>query len=240
MMQGWSFAARLPDEVARVLRALGKNRYVREVDHRLHWAVDAALVDLPGHAEHARRFEARRAAEPGLEPGSRDPSLWRPATADEIASALAAFWTPGPELEARRQRLLDALVDAGVAIPEHEPFATDPEEPPFPELVLCDWVYLAVDELDADQHAGALGALEELGEPIETPSDPVYVEGPSIGPVELLDGAPRGVLGEGWLVWADGPYGYVDYVFRGVSRAARLVDPPEGPRDLGGDPDDDG
>lgn len=232
MMLAWSFAARMVDEVARVLRALGKNRYVREIDHSIHWSVDAALADLPAFAEHARRFEARRAAEPGLEPGSRDPSLWRAAGVEDVIAALTAFWTPDPGLEARRQRLLDALVGAGVAIPDHEPFATDPDEPPFPELIRCDWVYLAVDELDADQHAGALRALEDLAEPIETPSDPVYVEGPAVGAVELLDGAPSGVLEDDWLVWADGPYGYVDYVFRGVSKVAKLVDPPEGPRDL--------
>jgi hypothetical protein len=232
MMQAWSFAARLPDEIARVLRALGKNRYVQEIDHRIHWAVDVALSDRPEHAEHARRFEARRAADRALEPGSRDPSLWRPAGADDVAAVLSAFWTPGPELAARRERLEAALARAGIDLPEHEPFASDPDEPPFPELVLCDWLYLAVDELDSDQHAGALGALESLGEPVETPSDPVYVEGPTIGPVELLRGAPHGVLPADWLVWADGPYAYVDYVFRGVSRAARLLDPPESPRDL--------
>jgi hypothetical protein len=35
-----------------------------------------------------------------------------------------------------------------------------------------------------------------------------------------------------FLVWSDGAYSYVDYVFRGVAKAARLVDPPVGPRDL--------
>jgi hypothetical protein len=45
MMLAWSFAARTPDEVARLLRALGKHRYVHEVDHRIHWAVDQALAE---------------------------------------------------------------------------------------------------------------------------------------------------------------------------------------------------
>ena len=45
-MLAWSFAARTPDEIARLLRSLGKHRYVREVDHRLHWSVDHALAEL--------------------------------------------------------------------------------------------------------------------------------------------------------------------------------------------------
>ncbi len=236
MMQGWSFAARMVDEVARVLRALGKNRYTREVEHRIHWAVDAALAEDPLFAEHARRFAARRVGDPALEPGSRDPSLWRSATMDEVASALGAFWGGGPAAAACHDALRRALEGAGIAYPAHRPFASDPEEPPFPELILSDWVLLAVDELDADQHAGALAALESAGEATETPSDPVYVEAPALGPVELCEGAPRGVLVDDWLVWADGAYPYVDYVFRGVSKVARLVDPPQGPRDLDASP----
>lgn len=236
MMLGWSFAARMVDEIARVLRALGKNRYVSEVDHRIHWAVDAALAPDERFAAHAARFAARRTAEPTLEVGSRDPSLWREATLDDVVAVLGAFWDGGPEAATRRDRLREVLVSAGIPLPAQRPFESDPEEPPFPELVTLDWVLLAVDELDAEQHAGALGAMETAGEETETPSDPVYVEGPSLGPGELCDGAPRGVLEDDFMVWADGPYPYVDYVFRGVSKVARLVDPPVGPRDLDEEP----
>ncbi len=232
MMQAWSFAARMVDEVARLLRTLGKNRYVSEVDHRLHWSVDAALVDLPSFAEHARAFDARRKAEPQLELGSRDPSLWRSASVEEVIAVLTAFWGPGEEVAARCERLADALDQAGIEVPEQEPFTSDPDEPPFPELILLDWVLLAVDELDTEQHAGALASLEASGEPVDTPSDPVWIEGPSIGPIELVEGAPHGFLEEDLLIWADGPFAYVDYVFRGASKAAKLVDPPESPRDL--------
>jgi hypothetical protein len=224
MMHAWSFSARMVDEIGRLLRALGKNRYVSEVDHQIHWSVDVALGDLPAFAEHARAFEVGRRA--GLDLASRDPALWRPATADDVIAALGAFWTPGPEVEARRSRLRDALATAGIEAAEHAPFASDPEVPPFPELVTLDWVLLAVDELDADQHAGALGSLEAHGGEIETPSEPVYIEGPALGLAELCEGAPRGVLERDWEMWADGPFGYVDYLFRGVSKAAKLVDPP--------------
>jgi hypothetical protein len=33
-------------------------------------------------------------------------------------------------------------------------------------------------------------------------------------------------------VWSDGPYSYSDYVFRGVAKAAKLVEPPIGYQDL--------
>ena len=49
---------------------------------------------------------------------------------------------------------------------------------------------------------------------------------------ELAEGAPRGVLPADFLVWSDGDYSYVDYVLRGVAKAAQLVDPPVGLRDL--------
>lgn len=226
MMHAWSFSARMVDEVARLIRALGKNRYVAEVDHRIHWSVDAALDDLPGFAEHARAFASRREREPELQIDSRDESLWRPATVEEVTTALCAFWTEGPENEVRRERLAEVLADAGFEAPDHEPFEGDPEAPAFPELILLDWVLLAVDELDADQHAGALAALEAHGGEIAAPSDPIYVEGPTIGIAELCEGAPRGVLQRDFEVWADGAFGYVDYLFRGVSKAAKLLDPP--------------
>jgi len=43
----------------------------------------------------------------------------------------------------------------------------------------------------------------------------------------------NGVLPDDFLIWCDGDYSYVDYVFRGVARAAKLVEPPVGIRDLG-------
>ena len=45
-------------------------------------------------------------------------------------------------------------------------------------------------------------------------------------------GAANGVLADDFMIWADGPYAYVDYVLRGAAKAAKLVDPPVGYRDL--------
>jgi hypothetical protein len=73
--------------------------------------------------------------------------------------------------------------------------------------------------------------LELAGDEVNV-SAPVYQEGVCIAYPELARGAPQGVLPTDFLIWSDGAYSYVDYVFRGVAKAARLVDPPVGVRDL--------
>jgi hypothetical protein len=224
-MHAWTFAARTIDEVAALLRALGRHRYVREVDHRIHWTVDAALADDPRFLGHAAAFVARLEREPDLDPASRDPSLWRPASIDDVVTVLGIFWDPGPNGIAARVRLRAALSDAGFAIPSHAPFESDPEEPPHPELVLLDWVLHPVDELDPERHAGAIEAMQLAEEEIDV-SAPVYQEGACLSAVELLEGAHNGLLVTEWYAWSDGPQSYADYVFRGASKAAKLVEPP--------------
>lgn len=231
MMLSWSFAVRMVDEVARLLRAMEKHRYLQEVDHRVHFTVDRALRDLPMFEKHAAAFDARVAREPGLELGSRDPSLWRKASLEEIIEVFLAFWGPGDQAAVRRERLVEAFEKAGLPIAEHEPFECDPEDPPFPELVWLDWVFLPIDQLDAERHTGAIAAIAESR--VEAnPSAPVYVEGPSISIVELCDGAPMGILADDFFLWAEPPVPYVDYVFRGVSRQAQLPEPPVGPDEV--------
>ncbi|MEZ4298843.1 MAG: hypothetical protein R3B70_28085 [Polyangiaceae bacterium] len=224
MMVAWSFSAKTLDELARLLRALGKHRYVEEVDHRLHWMVDEVLRDLPLFAPHAAAFDARRARERDLDPASRDPSLWRPAPLDEVVAALAAFWTDDRAPE-RRDRLRELIASAGLPLAEHPPFEAPPDEPPHPELILLDWVLLPIDELDADRHRGALEAMEEWAEEVPSPSASIYQEGPTLALPELCDGMRDGELAADWLVWSEPPFSYADYVFRGASKAARLDDP---------------
>jgi hypothetical protein len=231
MMTAWSFSANMVDEVASLLRALGKHRYVKEVDHRIHFTVDAALADLAPFSKHAAAFAARRKREPNLELGSRDPSLWRPASVDEVIAVLTAFWGAGSEVDDRIDRLADVLEEHGFEIPEHDPWEANADDPPFPELVTLDWVLLPVDELDADRHRGVLEALEGSKDEL-APSAPIYQEGPSISAVELADGAPNGVLTGEFLVWSEPPYAYADYIFRGASKIAKLISPPVGLRDL--------
>lgn len=231
MMYAWSFAARTAEEVGRLVRALGRHRYLREADLRVHFTVDRALSADPVFARHAAAFAERAKRSRDLDLRSRDPSLWRPATADEIAAALTTFWTPDAAGEAARERLMDALEEHELDLAEHEPFASPAEEPPFPELILLDWVLLPVDELDPERHAGALAALEDSGDEI-TASAAVYQEACALAAPELVLGAPNGVLADDFVIWSEGPYAYADYVFRGASKAAKLVEPPEGYRDI--------
>jgi hypothetical protein len=230
MMYAWSFAARTPEEVGRLVRALSRHRYVQEADLRVHFTVDRALSSMPLFARHAASFEARRRMEPDLDVRSRDPSLFRPATLDEIVIALQTFWSAEAAASEAGDKLLDELEALGLAHAQHEPFSSSPEAPPFPELILLDWVLLPVDELDAERHAGALGAMEDSGEEIQA-SAPIYQEATTLAAPELVAGAHNGVLVSDFLVWSEGPYAYADYVFRGASKAAKLVDPPEGYRD---------
>ncbi|HMJ56349.1 MAG TPA: hypothetical protein VK540_29980 [Polyangiaceae bacterium] len=230
-MLAWSFSARTLDEVASLLRAMGRHRYVREADHAIHWSVDQALSDRPTFAARAAAFQARRAREAGLDVSSRDPSLWAYADTEVIIEALAVFWTKGDESAKATTRLREILEASELGLAAHPPFRTDPEEPPHPELILLDWVFFPIDELDAERHGGALRALELAGEEVDV-STPVYLESVCLSYPELARGAPQGVLPTDFLVWSDGAYSYVDYVFRGVAKAARLLDPPVGIRDL--------
>jgi len=233
MMHAWSFAARTLDEIERLLRALGKHRYVREADHRLHFSVDQALSEVAPFAEQHAAFRRRLAADASLDVASRDPRLWRPASLDEVLAVLAAFWAPTRVGTARRfaERLERAVASTGLPPAEHAPFACPPDSPPHPELVLLDWELLPVGDLDPERHAGALAAMEDSGDEAH-PTAPIYQEGPILALPELASGASNGVLAEDFLIWSDGPYAYADYVFRGAAKAAKLLEPPIGHRDF--------
>jgi hypothetical protein len=230
-MLAWTFSARTLDEVAALLRAMGRHRYVREADHGIHWSVDEALSDRPPFDARAAAFRERRTRERDLDLGSRDPSLWQYADTEVVIEALAAFWSPDEGSDRARAKLGDVLAAAEIELAAHPPFQSNPEEPPHPELVLLDWEFFPIDELDPERHSGALRALELAGEQVNA-SARVYVESICIAYPELARGAPRGVLPADFLVWSDGDYSYVDYVFRGVAKAARLLDPPVGIRDF--------
>ena len=230
-MLAWSFSARTLDEVAALLRAMGRHRYVRETSHAIHWTVDQALSDRPPFVARAAAFQARRDREAGLDVTSRDPSLWVYADTEVIIEALAVFWTKGELAQKAKERLRRILEESELGLAGHPPFQADPEEPPHPELILLDWEFFPIDELDPERHEGALRALELAGEEVDV-SAPLYQEGVCLAWPELANGAPQGVLPADFVVWSDGAYSYVDYVFRGVAKAARLVDPPVGIRDL--------
>jgi hypothetical protein len=230
-MLAWSFSARTADEVGALLRAMGRHRYVREVDHSIHWTVDEALSDRPPFDARAAKLRELRQKQPDLDLASRDPLLWRYADTEVVIEALSVFWTPGPDAERASQRLRQFLIEAELGVAAHQPFQSDPEDPPHPELIRLDWEFFPIDELDPERHSGALRALELAGEEVNV-SASVYQESTCLAFPELVLGAPHGVLPGDFMVWSDGDYSYVDYVFRGVAKAAKLVDPPLGLRDL--------
>src|SRR5262245_48223332 len=165
-MLAWTFSARTLDEVAALLRAMGRHRYVREADHGIHWSVDEALSDRPPFEARAASFRDRLTRERDLDPGSRDPSLWRYADTEVVIEALAAFWSPGDASERAREKLASVLARAEIELPAHAPFQSNPEEPPHPELILLDWEFFPIDELDPERHEGALRSLEIAGEEV--------------------------------------------------------------------------
>lgn len=230
-MYGWTFAARTLEELSRLIRAMGKHRYLAETDLRLHYCIDKALAAVdPEHRLAAERFKSTLNLAGDIELTSRDLRLWRPASPDEVVAVLERLWGSDETSRSARRGLEQVLRQAQFVEANASPFAGDPEEPPHPELILLDWVMLPVDELDSERHQGALRAMEDSGDEVD-PSSPVYVEGPTLAEAELCRGSFNSVLSCEPTFWADGPYSYVDYVFRGVSKAAGLVDPPIGYRD---------
>ncbi|HHH11004.1 MAG TPA: hypothetical protein ENK23_02895 [Sorangium sp.] len=230
-MFGWSFAARTHAEVVRLCGAMQRHRYWQQTDHRLHWTVDAALASLDPHFRpHVQRFKSLRNQHPDLDVRSRDERLWRPLALAELDRVLGHFWLPNKQAAATTA-LLNILTRAGFALPQHPPLAGPADDPPHPELLLLDWVFLAVDQLDSERHAGALRAMEDSGDEVDA-SAPVYIEGPTVSAVELTAAAPAGQLVADPIFWADGPYSYVNYVFRGVRRGAKLAAAPLGYHDI--------
>jgi hypothetical protein len=217
------------------MRAMSKHRYHKETDLRLNWLIDHALAPFDqAHAAEVQRFKATQNLAGDLDVQSRDPRLWRSATPDEVASVLERFWAAGPAAFEARESLAAQLRAADFAPSDDAPFAGSADDPTHPELILLDWVLLPVGELDLERHRGAFRAMEDSGDEAD-PAAPIFVEGPMLAEAELCRGSSQGVLPSNPTFWADGPYSYCDYVFRGVSKAAKLVDPPVGYRDVDGD-----
>jgi hypothetical protein len=214
------------EEALRLVRALGAHRYVAGRMLLVHaFAAEAGEGDVASWA--ARVLGAKGI----LDLASRDERLWRRCNEAEVASVLAAFWTPGEARDRARQRLRERLAACDLAVPGGVPFDEAAEDGMHPLLVDAGWELVPLAALDPERHRGAIAAF---GEPIafesarfeeETAIPPpvTLLELPALGPVEFLTGADDdGALAEPLVVWAEGDETYVDYVIRGVRRAARL------------------
>jgi hypothetical protein len=220
------------DEALRSVRALGAHRYVAG---RLHLVHAFALAALPeGTAEalaEARAWGRATLADARVDAASRDEALWRRCSDAEVAAVLEGFWSPGAAAAAARGALGELFARYELGVPAHAPFDEAAEESMHPLLVDAGWELLPLAQLDPERHRGAIAAFGDalsfesacFEEETAIPPPVHLYELPAIGPVELLRGAGEdGALAVPFVVWAEGDEIYLDYVVRGVRRAARL------------------
>jgi hypothetical protein len=236
-MIAYSLGTSRADEALRVVRALGSHRYVAGRLHLVHAFAFASVPD-DGVLTDGRAWAERVLADPTVDAASRDERLWRRSADAEVAAVLEAFWAPGEQASAVRARLRELLEGHELSVPDHAPFDEAREEAMHPLLVDAGWELTALSALDPERHRGAIAAFGEtlafesacFEEQTAIPPIAHLYELPAIGPVELLRGAAGdGSLASPLVVWADGHATYIDYIIRGVRRAARLpeVDPEE-------------
>jgi hypothetical protein len=229
--------ARTGEEAIRVIRALGTHRYLAGRLHSVHALVfDAAAaatdeMDASSPLSAACLWASETLADPTIEPDSKDPRLFRLATADELLAALACFWIPGLAADRAHERLLENALDLGLDVPRHEPFDEAAEDEMHPLLIDAGWELLPLAELDPVRHRGV---IEAFGEPIlydaarfeeenAVPRQPPLQELPALGIAELLRGVnAEGELVEPLVLWTGGDDVYQDYLLRGVLKVAKI------------------
>jgi hypothetical protein len=230
-MRAISLGAARVDEALRVVRALGAHRYVAGRLHLVHaFALSALPAERPD-TEEARSWAAATLGDPTVDAASRDERLWRRCSDAEVAAVLDAFWSPGATRFETHAALEGLLARNELAVPSHTAFDESAEDEAHPLLVDAGWELLAIAQLDADRHRGAIAAFGDLlgfesarfEEETSIPPTAHLYELPAMGPVELLHGVDDdGFLVEPLVAWVEGNETYLDYVIRGVRRAAKL------------------
>ncbi len=198
------------DEAAlRVVRALGKHRYVAGRAHMVH---ALAAHDL---FEWAREIVAND----DIDKASRDERLVRRVSDEELCAVLAHYWSEDTGAAAC-DALLERLEAFGVEVVSGD----EDEDDTFPLLVDAGWELLPLAELDDERHRGAIEAFGErihydvakFEEEEHLPEAVHLQELPAIGASDLIRGlAPL-------ALWLSGNETYQDYVIRGVLRAAKI------------------
>jgi hypothetical protein len=227
---GRELPARTPEEVARLVRALGGHRYVAGRLLLVHAFVFDAVGDAPGDDVREACDWARALLAAGdVDPASRDERLWRRATEKELAGALAVLWNDDSAADRARAALAERLrsIDAPVA---DALFDESREDDVFPVLVDAGWELLPLARLDPERHKGAIDAFGDafafdcakFEEESAVDAPPPLHELPLLGPAELLHAADHAILKEPLVLWTEGNETYQDYVVRGVLRAAKL------------------
>jgi hypothetical protein len=190
-----------------------------------------AAAPACGELASAQAWAGQALTRADVDAASRDESLWRRSTDAELLAVLAGFWTPGDAAETARRALEQCLASHELPVPGHDAFDEGAEDELHPLLVDAGWELLSLAELDPARHQGAMAAFGDalsfesarFEEETAIPPGKHLYELPALGPVELLRGVDAdGALAAPLVVWADGDETYVDYVVRGVRRAARL------------------
>lgn len=230
-MIGFELGTRSGEELTRFVRALGQHRYVASRLHLVHaFAVEAA-AEHPALGEAAAWAKRVLGAEGVIDVASKDERLYRRATDAEVVAVLETFWsTDRSRLASAREKLGQRLTSIG-ALPslEDAPFDEAHEEDVFPLLVDAGWELLPLTHLDAERHRGAIQAFDDFEvarfeEESAIPPIVTIYELPALGPVELLAGIDdEGRARAPFVLWHQGNETYVDYVLRGVVRAAKIT-----------------
>jgi hypothetical protein len=226
------------EELVRLVRALGKHRYVASRLHLLHaFAVEAAAVATADPAlDDAAAWAARVTGSGGaIDLTSKDERLLRNATDAELSAVLDAFWAAGERCAVARKRLRERLSSIGVDVDDEAartPFDETREDDVFPVLADAGWELTPLAGLDRERHKGAIASfgddlafdIARFDEESAVPAVIPLHELPLLGATELLgafdeDGAARAPF----VLWETGNPTYLDYVLRGVRRAARLA-----------------
>jgi hypothetical protein len=224
------------DDVVRLVRALGRHRYVSSRLHLVHaFVIDAAALAAPEPLVAAAAWARRAIGSGAIDLASKDERLHRRASDAELAAVLDAFWGTGPEAVDRsgaRARLTEHLDGIeGVPSSDRLPFDEAREEDTFPILVDAGWELLPLAKLDPTLHKGAIQALDDyevarFDEESMVPPLSTLHELPILGGVELLHGFDKtGACRAPFVLWQQGNEEYLDYVLRGVLRAAKLSIP---------------
>lgn len=236
-MIGVEIEATTGDELVRFVRALGKHRYVASRMHVVHaFAIEAAAKATADPAlDEAGAWAARTLGSGVIDLASKDERLFRRASDAELAAVVDAFWAAGDRTRVARDLLRERLAAIDVDVgreTEREPFDEAREDDVFPVLVDAGWELLPIAAFDPERHKGAIQAF---GDPLafevarfeEENAIPKVVplhELPLLGATELLGALDAdGRVRAPFVLWTEGNETYLDYLLRGVLRAAKLT-----------------
>jgi hypothetical protein len=219
------------EELLRFVRTLGQHRYVASRLHLVHaFAIEAAAEgpESMGALKEAASWAKRALGSGAIDLSSKDERLYRRGSDAEVLAVLGAYW--GPDHEAPRARLRQRLASIDVLPDETAlPFDEATEDDMFPILVDAGWELLPIAQLDYERHRGAMQCFDDyevarFEEESAVPPIVTLHELPVLGSVELLHAfePETRTTRAPFVLWQQGHESYLDYVLRGILRAAKL------------------